>query len=104
VRSHEWIDLRSAALHEAVAAKLEIKPDLINIARGNLSRWMETHPSGALREWQRLLEQSSVPQLVQLLRSSDSRAVWLRQSSPFAGVLTPDERAAILRHYDPRRA
>jgi hypothetical protein len=93
VRSHAWIDRRSLALHEAVATKLEATPELIEVARANLSRWLCTNPSQALREWQDVLERSSLTE----------RSVRLRQSSPFAGVLTRDERAAILRHYDPRR-
>ena len=46
----------------------------------------------------------SLPQLVELLTSTRERATWLRQSSPFAGVLSPQEREAILRRHDPRRA
>jgi hypothetical protein len=103
VRSHAWIDRRSAALHEAVAARLEARPDLLEVARRNLSRWLETSPSGALREWQQLLDQSSMATILQILRSADARAVWLRQSSPFAGVLSRSERDAILHRYDPRR-
>lgn len=104
VRSHEWIDRRSAALHAAVAAKIEATPGLIDIARANLSRWLAANPSHALREWELVLERSSVHELVEFLRSSTPRAVWLRQSSPFAGVLTREEREAILHFYEPRSA
>jgi hypothetical protein len=41
--------------------------------------------------------------LIVLLRSGDERATRLRQSSPFAGLLTPEERQAILDDYDSRR-
>ena len=40
VRTHEWIDRRSLALHEAVAAKLEAQPQLLDVARANLARWL----------------------------------------------------------------
>jgi hypothetical protein len=85
VRSHEWIDRRSLALHEAVAAKLEQEPALLGVARANVKRWLAVHPAAALV-------------------APDEDAARLRQSSPFAGVLTPGERLAILRQYDSRRA
>jgi hypothetical protein len=47
VRSHDWIDARSLALHEAVAAKIEVTPALLDIARGNLARWLSENPSPA---------------------------------------------------------
>ena len=102
VRSHEWIDRRSLALHEAVAAKLEVRPELLQVAHANLRRWRSTNHAPALREWQELLDRTPLPQLLALLRSPSEAAVRLRQSSPFAGVLSPEERQAILRLYDPR--
>jgi hypothetical protein len=104
VRSHEWIDRRSLALHDAVAAKLEARPELLDVARANVRRWLRTTPAAALREWARLLDTTPLPALIVLLRSADERATRLRQSSPFAGLLTPQERQAILNDYESRRA
>ncbi len=55
MRAHAWIDRRSLALHEAVAAKLEAQPQLVDVARANLRRWLGTNPAAALREWWYLL-------------------------------------------------
>ena len=104
VRSHEWLDRRSLALHDAIASKIEARPELLEVARANLARWTRGNPTGALLEWQRLLECTPVPQLAVLLRSQSEAAARLRQSSPFAGVLTAEERRAILRRHDPRGA
>ena len=104
MRSHQWIDERSLALHEAVAAKLQAEPQLLEVARANLRRWLAANSSAPLREWQRLLDTLALPQLLQLLRSQDEQAARLRQSSPFAGLLTPAERQAILSRYEPSRA
>ena len=104
MRSHDWLDQRSLALHEAVAAKIEARPELVDMARANLARWLSTHPVAALLEWQRLLDESPLPQLLALLRSPGERPARLRQSSPFAGLLTSEERLSILRRHDPRRA
>jgi type II secretory pathway component PulL len=104
VRSHEWIDQRSLALHEAVAAKLEGQPALISVARRNLERWLRVNETAALLEWRRLLDVLSMPDLLALLCSPGEDAARLRQSSPFAGVLSPRERQSILDRHDPRSA
>ena len=104
MRSHEWIDRRSLALHEAVAAKLEANPALLGIARANLQRWLGTAPRPALIEWLELLDLTPLPQLLELLRSPGDHAARLRQSSPFAGLLTPEERQSILDRYGSLRA
>ena len=74
VRSHEWIDQRSLALHEAVAAKLEAQPQLVEVARANLQRWLSTNPAAALREWTLVLDGIALPELVALLRSPGDEA------------------------------
>ena len=104
VRSHEWIDQRSLALHEAVAAKLEADAQLVEIARANLQRWLSTSRNPALLEWRRLLDTMPLPELLSLLRSRSDDAARLRQSSPFAGLLTPRERQATLDRHESRRA
>ena len=104
VRSHVWIDQRSLALHEAVAAKIEAQPQLVEVARANLRRWLSTNPAAALREWWQVLDTSPLPELLALLRSPGDHAARLRQSSPFAGLLTPEERQSILTHYESRCA
>lgn len=104
MRSHDWIDRRSLALHEAVTAKLEADPTLLEVARDNLRRWLETNPASALLEWRRLLDEAALPQVTALLRSPTEEAARLRQSSPFAGLLTGEERRAILQAYESRRA
>lgn len=103
VRSHAWIDGRSLALHEAVAAKIEAHPELLDVARANLARWISRSPQGALGEWQRLLDALPLGELLALLREESETSARLRQSSPFAGLLTPEERRDILQRHDPRR-
>jgi hypothetical protein len=103
MRSHEWIDRRSLALHEAVAAKLEARPELLDVARANLQRWLRTSEASGLREWRQVLETTPLPGVLALLRSPSEEGARLRQSSPFAGFLTPAERQAILDEYESRR-
>jgi hypothetical protein len=104
VRSHQWIEERSLALHEAVAARLEAQPELVRVARANLERWLRERSVPALREWQVLLERAPLAEILMILRSPTETAARLRQSSPFAGLLTPAERQAILSRYESRRS
>ena len=101
MRSHEWIDRRSLALHEAVLAA---DPRLLAVAHANLTRWLSLSSRPALIEWRQLLEVTPLPRLLDLLRSPDDEAARLRQSSPFAGVLTMEERQSILERYGSRGA
>jgi hypothetical protein len=104
VRSHQWIDDRSLALHSAVASKLEARPELLVVARQNLRRWLNARPVAALLEWQDLLDRAPLTDVIATLRSASPEAARLRQSSPFAGILSPSERQSILDAYESRRA
>jgi hypothetical protein len=98
-RSHQWIDARSLALARAVAAKISRNPSLLDIARGNLQRWRGTVQPwpGALEEWEQILAEPSVDAIVSALVADDEEGRRRRQSSPFAGVLSGEERGAIFR-------
>jgi hypothetical protein len=96
------IDRRSLALHHAVAEKLRAHPELIGIARENLSRWY----AGAgrsqpyLDEWRRILD-LPLEEVLSLMEQDGERMTALRQSSPFAGILEPAERWAVYSRFDP---
>ena len=100
-RTHSGIDDRSLAMARAVAEKLERDPGLFEIAKENLRRWKKTLVPWppALGEWERIVEDGLVRAIVNLLDDSpDGRR--LRQSHPFPGVLTPQERNEILRRHE----
>lgn len=90
---------RSLRLAYAIAGKLAQNPGLIEVARENLARMRERHTRGRpaqwLGEWQALLD-GPLDELLLTLTSPAPRARELRQNSPFAGVLTDAERAAVL--------
>jgi hypothetical protein len=101
VSGHPRIDERSLALHRAVADKLRKQPELLQIAHDNLARWRAT--SGRSRpwldEWQRMLD-GPTDTLLAAMESDEERMTALRQSSPFAGVLSPRERWAIYERFE----
>ena len=85
---------RSLALSSAVADQLRRNPErVIAKARENLKemRLIGQHEQPWVDVWESLLELGPGP-VCSLLTSVDQFARDLRQSSPFAGVLTDDER------------
>ena len=105
---HEILDDRSLEMDRVIAGKIRANPKLVQIALANIDRWLanpDYSESGrqAALEWKSIIENSSVEVLVTLLESSSEEARRLRQSSPFCGILTPDERQAIFRKYEALR-
>lgn len=94
---HQRLDARSLAMHCLIARKLLANPALIAQARSTLVRWRaqagEPVPSYFI-EWGRVLE-GSPEEIAAFLASMREDATRLRQSSPFANLLTPEERATI---------
>lgn len=92
---------RSLRLSYAIAGKLVQDPEgVLAVARANLEQMRSRHTRGRpavwLQQWRDLLD-GPVDELLGVLTSPSQRARELRQNSPFAGVLTEDERAAVLR-------
>ncbi|MGP0008035.1 MAG: hypothetical protein ACLPIG_04905 [Methylocella sp.] len=99
---HNRLDERSLALHALVAQKVQAAPALLDKARENICRWQQAgSPSLALAEWEQILS-SPVDQVTAFLVERSERATRLRQSSPFAGILTEAERRAIYESYSTR--
>jgi hypothetical protein len=100
---HRIHEARSLAMHCQIAQKITKNPRLIDVARRNLARWAARGAEPVpcyIREWQEILD-APWPQVAAFITSFDERAVRLRQSSPFAGILTPQERRRV---YDAFRA
>ena len=100
---HRCLDERSLALHRRIAEKVLADPALLDKARDNLRRWqqIEGSPKLALAEWEQILG-GPTDQIAQFLTEQSERATRLRQSSPFAGVLSEAERKAIYESFSTR--
>ena len=106
-RSHEWIDRRSLALDRAIAQRLREQPKLFHRVKSTLERWIRQRQASVppvLLEWQEILDNWPLEKVLELLNSSDERARRLRQSSPFCGILSPEERLAVFMEYESLRA
>lgn len=83
-----------------LAAKIEQAPELLAIPLENIARWKRSGRLGntwALDAWQIKIEAAQaspdgLQALAAYLRSDDEAARQLKSCSPFAGVLTRDER------------
>ena len=96
--SHRIHDARSLAMHVAIARKIDRDPTLLQTARRNLSRWTNDRvgevPPRWMQTWSALL-QRPWPEIAARITALTEEGAQLRQSSPFAGVLTASERQRI---------
>ena len=94
---HRIIEARSLAMHCLIARKIGADPGLLDSARRNLAAWRARYgdrPPRALVEWRAILDRPW-PEIAVLITDPGESATRLRQSSPFAGVLTPSERRRV---------
>jgi hypothetical protein len=97
--NHQGADERAKRFARAVSWLLDSDPSLAKRALRHLDRVLLDEQGTAahdLREWRAILESYSLRRLQDFLVSSSSRAVRLRQSSPFFAALTAVERDKVL--------
>lgn len=100
--SHAFLDEFARAYHRAVADRLRAEGSaVLEHARRNLDRWTEGDafsPGGqaSLEEWRRILDEADVGRLIEIMTEASDEGQRLRSSSPFVGVLSPEERLEIL--------
>ena len=90
-------DRRSLALHRAIVSKLESDPvRVLDKARTNLGVMCDRHPHARvlLDEWGVILDRS-VEEIVEVLLDPGIHARELRHVTPFAGVLSAEERSRV---------
>ncbi len=92
--------LRSLWLSHLVAARLVQDPErVLEQARRNLERMLGSSARGSarvwLQQWQQLID-GPVEDVLEALTSRSPRSRELRQNTPFAGVLSEEDRRAAL--------
>jgi hypothetical protein len=100
VRTHQQIDQRSLAMARSIVAKIDRDPAKSGLAkaRATCQRWLEQRPLPAFREWLEILGRPWEEIRAVLLDESEM-GQRLRQSDPFCGILSPQERWAIYQAY-----
>lgn len=84
-------------MHAVIARKIERDPTLLQIAVGNVERWSQQRGKDTpawLDEWREILNRPWA-EVVALITDPSENGARLRQSSPFAGILTSQERWRI---------
>ncbi len=92
---HEFHDQVSLELARRVVAGLPQHSDWLELARANLERWSEQNQNApsllrCYAEWRELLSRP-VAEICVALTAETEESQRLRQNSPFAGVLPPEE-------------
>lgn len=97
VKTHQAIDRRSLAMVRRIVEKIDADPERRGLARAKetCARWVANGNVPA-REWLQILERPWAEIRAILLDESDE-GQRLRQSDPFVGILTPQERWEIYR-------
>jgi len=95
---HRIIEARSLAMHCLIARKIGADRRVLDAVRRKLATWIERYGEGAppraLGEWREILDRPW-PEIAALITDAGESATRLRQSSPFAVVLTPSERRRV---------
>ena len=99
---HPHIDARSLDMARIVVERIDANPSLFNVAHENVDRWRRLHGtrSRASKEWEQILSRpwSEIREI--LLEESDE-GQRLRSTHPFRGIVTEEERLAIIERHPP---
>jgi hypothetical protein len=95
---HRLAEERSIAYHQAIAERLASQPEVLEKARRRVQGWLEHSDTARFyaRKWAEILAED-VLSIAAFLVDRSELAIELRQSSPFAGALRPQERWKIWR-------
>ncbi len=97
MRSHRQIEERSLAMVVQIVSRIDQDPERAGLlkARENCRRWPA---SAALQEWQAILTRPW-EEIRKILLDPGAEGCRLRQSDPFVGILSPQERWAVYRSF-----
>jgi len=101
--THQDIDRRSLMMHRIIAARLRAQPELLAVAHANMARW-NCPERGWWQEWSVILSSQTVEEIIRLIERQDDDACRMRQSAPFAGILTPREVWELKRNFKEENA
>jgi hypothetical protein len=93
---HRLAEERSVAYHRVIAERLARQPEILDMARRRVQGWLEAGKPFYARKWAEILADDAASIAAFLVERSEL-AIELRQSTPFAGALQPQERWKIWR-------
>jgi hypothetical protein len=96
---HHLHDERSRVAHALIAQRIQEDPSLLEPARARVEQWLAEPPKMNpyyARRWDELLR-GPLEDLIAVLLDPGEKAIALRHTSPFAGILDVDTRNQIWR-------
>ena len=104
MKAHQAIDRRSLEMVRRIVAKIDGDPERRGLERAQevCARWVAQGNVPA-REWRPILDRPW-PEIRAVLLDESDEGQRLRQSDPFVGILTPQERWEIYREAARREA
>jgi len=98
---HTHIDLRSLRYHELDVEAFQKDPVAVRQkAIANLDRWKARGVwSDYYSQWEKILKASSDTELIAIMLEKSAQGDALRQTSPFVGNITEEQRMAVLEQY-----
>jgi hypothetical protein len=95
---HRLAEERSVAYHRVIAERLRHQPEVLENARQRVQMWLASSGDAPFyaRKWAEILA-GDISSIAVFLIERSELADELRQSSPFAGALRPQERWKIWR-------
>jgi hypothetical protein len=95
---HRLAEIRSIAYHRLIAERIRLNPAVLENARARVKSWMAATSRAPFyaHKWQEILSRDADAIAAFLVEDSEL-ARELRQSTPFAGALSPAERWQIWR-------
>ena len=95
---HRLAQERSIAYHRVIAERLQSRPEILEMARQRVQTWLAASvtPNFYAQKWAEILA-GDVSSIAAFLVDRRELAIELRQSTPFAGALNPQERWKIWR-------
>lgn len=98
--THETLDQIKLAQHKLIAKKLQENPERNScLGAAQFAAVYQRSASIATylwREWRTILEQNSVDRIIAVMTAKTQKTTELRQASPFAGALSPEEIARTI--------
>lgn len=93
---HRLNEERSVEYHRVIAERLLGRPEILDMARQRVAGWLAASekPPFYARSWAKILDDDAAS-VAAFLIDRGELATELRQSSPFAGAITPQERWRI---------
>ena len=96
-KGHPHIDKRSLEMARIVVERIDADPSLVGIACENLERWRQHQGKLGLadREWSAILNRPWA-EIREILLDDSEEGQRLRSSHPFRGIVSKEERRAII--------